>query len=384
MDNEIDFKKGKEQENIKLVKEFFQKSIKSEGEEKSENFGKALGYLWNINDNRSSFSKFFKNSKTGLGPVVKKIEEFVDSGAGFEDDDFLELLKVLIKSSSINKGILGKNKVLDASKEMVEQLKGVRTNANGTEGKEKKKTKNGVWSSLNADLDTNGVNKMTELSPETMLYNSVKEGINAVHEDKNKKITKNISHKEDVDKKNKKQKGKNEEKKTLDLKVYKIVYEQICKEGQSVKEDCLKIKQKMQHDTQFRDLVDYEEKGRLWFEKRLQSLEKVLSTYPITKNMSEASKKRGLIFGFLVGLTEVLSTWLNKPEGANDESGRKKNYMVYACGKKFKELEKSHSKTLEELHKLIQSDQDQNVKDLSEQQEELWTVINPYLCEVKN
>ena len=91
MDKEFEFKSGNEKNNMERVKQFFRLSHCDDKKERCENFGKALGCLWAIYENRSWWNRWglFKSGKTGLKPVAGKIKDFVKSEEGDFGKKFL-------------------------------------------------------------------------------------------------------------------------------------------------------------------------------------------------------------------------------------------------------------------------------------------------------
>jgi len=104
-----EFVSGQEEQNLKIASELFQTAVKEKnGREKSENFGKALGCLWAIYDDRPWYSKIFKNLHTGLKPLIIKIKKFVKmASANIKDTKTKKCVSdidnVLLRSITIQK-----------------------------------------------------------------------------------------------------------------------------------------------------------------------------------------------------------------------------------------------------------------------------------------
>lgn len=75
-----EFVSGQEEQNLNIVSKLFNKILNTKDcEDKAKMFGKALGCLWAIAEDRPWYSKInlFRSFHTGIRPLVKKTEKLV-------------------------------------------------------------------------------------------------------------------------------------------------------------------------------------------------------------------------------------------------------------------------------------------------------------------
>ena len=351
MDEHIKFKSGDEKNNMERVKQFFELSHCEDKEKRCENFGKALGCLWAIYENRSWWNRWglFKSGKTGLKPVAGKIKDFVKSEEGYFGKKFLSLLKVLTKSvlrgekngvwtTSSRNGILGKKDVLDAINEIQSAIDTPTKptnegNAAPTPSAELptqeqiygyKKEKN-VWGFLKNELQTTtgqefADNLITQAS--RLLLAQVKKGIiseyTSLLKDKKKvnrwfkggEIKKLLKINSEL------KSAEEEEKENVGFST--SVYGETVKKIKSEAENLLRSQQNLIQQNEVlkregRPEIHIDENFDInWVNKKIENIKEDINEYNILDAMSDARRFRGRLLGSIEGLYEAVKSWENE------------------------------------------------------------------------
>lgn len=404
MDKEFEFKSGNEKNNMERVKQFFRLSHCDDKKERCENFGKALGCLWAIYENRSWWNRWglFKSGKTGLKPVAGKIKDFVKSEEGYFGKKFLSLLKVLsisvlrgkkngVWTTSSSNGILGKEDVLDAINEIQSTIDTPTKPTNEGNaapipsaelptqeqiyGYQKKKT---VWGFLKNELNTKtgmefADNLMTQASQ--MLLGQVKKGIiseySSLLKDK-KKVNRWFKGSElkklsEINKKQKTAEKEENENVGFSTSVYATTVQKINEEAQNLLERQKYLieldknsKKEGRNGVYINGNFDTD-----WVNKKIENIRDDIKEYALLDALSDASHSRGRILGSIEGLYLAIKSWEN-------EKLTRKNYN--SCIQAFDSMVKSED-GLKIIRKIKESDYKQELKFMREYLGDLKKVV---------
>lgn len=346
MGKEIEFKSGDEKNNMERVKRFFELSHSGEKQQNCEYFGRALGCLWAIYENRSWWNRWglFKSGKTGLKPVAEKIKDFVKSGEGYFGRTFLELLKVLTKSvlrgekdgvwsKSSRNGILGKEDVLDAIDNIQTTIETsvkpavAGNNAAPLIGEEypsKAEVEEGVniWGCLQSELKKRkikqfGNNLITQATQ--MLLGQVKKGIiseyTSLLKDK-KKVNRwfkggELAKLGEIRDRLKDAEREEKEKNGFSMSVYNNTIKKVTEEAANLlKNQKNKIDlNKMLREQGNPEIYINENFDIDWVRRKIGEINRDIEEYNILDAMSDARRFRGRLLGSIEGLYTAVQDW---------------------------------------------------------------------------
>ena len=343
MSTDFDFISGDEKNNMNRVTGFFVASHDvTRLEDKCKYFGNALGCLWAIYENRSWRERhsFFKSSKSGLGPTVKTIQNFVYSKPGFCGDKWLDLLKVLVKSvlrgekqnwkEKKSNGVLGKKEVYEAIQDLKKELPvnnlGQSHNSWDYPTKEEvtlySNMKKTVWGFLKDEIKSESGQKFVDnLMDQTseLLLDQVKKGIIEEYTSIIPMTGRWFKSREikQLNKIKNKLKTTNEElneKNTFDIDIYLENKTKLVNDATEVVQDYTKKRSDNEGKKQNGDIiipVDSDAEFQ-WFKEKINNVVKNLEMYfKINKALSDSGKKRSVILGQIAGLISIQEGWKN-------------------------------------------------------------------------